>query len=161
RRGFNAVSGQLNEHPLSHTSLLRVQAERDSGAIAGVVYVDGGLARLSATSRFLEGSRADAQARKQQVFLTLHIAEGWHVASQDEGASLPLGIEASEYSAWALEPVCEDNERDYRGERKFSLMMTLKPEYKQSLNQACQLSVTIQLCSDTQCLLAHEVDLLI
>ncbi|MBL6804370.1 MAG: thioredoxin domain-containing protein [Pseudomonadales bacterium] len=162
RRGFNAVSGQLNEHPLSHTSLLRVQTEHDSGATAGVVYVDGGLARLSATSRPLEGSRVDEQASKRQVSLTLHIAEGWHVAaSQDEGSSLALGIEASEQSAWALEPIVGNNERDYRGEQEFPLVMTLKPEHKQSLDLACKLRVTIQLCSDMQCLLAHKIDVLV
>lgn len=161
RRGFNAVSGQLNEHPLSHTSLLRVQAERDSGAVAGVVYVDGGLARLTATSRSLEGSRADAQASRRHVLLTLHIAEGWHVASQDEGASRALSIEASEHSAWALEPSGYGHKGDYRGEQKFPLVVTLKPEYQQSLDRACKLRVTIQLCSYSQCLLAHEIDLLV
>jgi hypothetical protein len=96
------------------------------------------------------------------VSLALRIADGWHVAANDtEGGSLPLRIEASEESAWALEPVAQTSASDYRGAQLLDLTLALKPSHKLSLDQAGKLIVTVQLCSESECLLAHEISLLV
>jgi len=96
------------------------------------------------------------------VVLALRIAGGWHiVATETEGGSLPLRIEASEESAWALEPVAQKIAGDYRGAQLFELTLALKPSHKLSLYQAGKLNVTVQLCSESQCLLAHEISFLV
>lgn len=163
RRGFNAVSGQLNEHPLSHSSLLRVQAEHEKRAFDGRVYLDGGLASIELIPSSPEaGKIGTAQAERKHVSLALRIADGWHVAANDtEGGSLPLRIEASEESAWALEPVAQTSASDYRGAQLLDLTLALKPSHKLSLDQAGKLIVTVQLCSESECLLAHEISLLV
>tara|TARA_B110000503_G_scaffold34433_1_gene56049 strand:- start:4166 stop:6550 length:2385 start_codon:yes stop_codon:yes gene_type:complete len=163
RRGFNAVSGQLNEHPLSHSSLLRVQAEHEKGSLDGRVYLDGGLASIELIpSSPGAGKIGTARAERKHVSLALRIADGWHVAANDtEGGSLPLRIEASEESAWALEPVAQTSENDYRGAQLLDLTLAIKPSHKLSLDQAGKLNVTVQLCSESQCLLAHEISLLV
>ncbi|MDP4782750.1 MAG: thioredoxin domain-containing protein [Gammaproteobacteria bacterium] len=163
RRGFNAVSGQLNEHPLSHSSLLRVQAEYAKGPLDGRVYLDGGLASLELIpSSPRAGEIGTEQAERKHVVLALRIADGWHIAANEtEGGSLPLRIEASEESAWALEPVALTSEGDYRGAQLLELTLVLKPSHKLSLYQAGKLNVTVQICSESQCLLAHEIGLLV
>ena len=163
RRGFNAVSGQLNEHPLSHSSLLRVQAEHEKGALDGRVYLDGGLASIELIPSSPGADKiGTAQAERKHVLLALRIADGWHIAANEtEGGSLPLRIEASEESAWALEPVAQTSENDYRGAQLLDLTLALKPSHKLSLDQAGKLNVTVQLCSESQCLLAHEISLLV
>ena len=163
RRGFNAVSGQLNEHPLSHSSLLRVQAEYAKGPLDGRVYLDGGLASLELIPSSPRASEIGTeQAEGKHAVLALRIADGWHIAANEtEGGSLPLRIEASEESAWALEPVALTSEGDYRGAQLLELTLVLKPSHKLSLYQAGKLNVTVQLCSESQCLLAHEIGLLV
>ncbi|MEJ6526571.1 MAG: thioredoxin domain-containing protein, partial [OM182 bacterium] len=129
RRGFSAVSGQLNEHPLSHSSLLRVQAEHEKGSLDGRVYLDGGLASIELIPSSPGADKIGTeQAERKDVLLALRIADGWHVAANDtEGGSLPLRIEASEESAWALEPVAQTSENDYRGAQLLDLTLALKP----------------------------------
>ena len=163
RRGFSAVSGQLNEHPLSHSSLLRVQAEHEKGSLDGRVYLDGGLASIELIPSSPGADKIGTeQAERKHVLLALRIADGWHVAANDtEGGSLPLRIEASEESAWALEPVAQTSENDYRGAQLLDLTLALKPSHKLSLDQAGKLNVTVQLCSASQCLLAQEISLLV
>ena len=163
RRGFSAVSGQLNEHPLSHSSLLRVQAEHEKGSLDGRVYLDSGLASIELIPSSPGADKIGTeQAERKHVLLALRIADGWHVAANDtEGGSLPLRIEASEESAWALEPVAQTSENDYRGAQLLDLTLALKPSHKLSLDQAGKLNVTVQLCSESQCLLAHEISLLV
>ena len=163
RRGFNAVSGQLNEHPLSHSSLLRVQAEHEKGPLDGRVYLDGGLASIELIPSSPEaGEIGTEQAERKHVVLALRIADGWHIAANEtEGGSLPLRIEASEESAWAPEPVAQTSEGDYRGAQLLELTLVLKPSHKLSLYQAGKLNVTVQICSESQCLLAHEIGLLV
>ena len=163
RRGFNAVSGQLNEHPLSHSSLLRVQAEHEKGSLDGRVYLDGGLASIELIPSSPGADKIGTeQAERKDVLLALRIADGWHVAANDtEGGSPPLRIEASEESAWALEPVAQTSENDYRGAQLLDLTLALKPLHKLSLDQAGKLNVTVQLCSESECLLAHEIRLLV
>ena len=163
RRGFSAVSGQLNEHPLSHSSLLRVQAEHEKGSLDGRVYLDSGLASIELIPSSPGADKIGTeQAERKHVLLALCIADGWHVAANDtEGGSLPLCIEASEESAWALEPVAQTSENDYRGVQLLDLTLALKPSHKLSLDQAGKLNVTVQLCSESQCLLAHEISLLV
>ena len=163
RRGFNAVSGQLNEHPLSHSSLLRVQAEHEKGSLDGRVYLDGGLASIELIPSSPGADKIGTeQAERKHVLLALRIADGWHVAANDtEEGSPPLRIEASEESAWALEPVAQTSENDYRGAQLLDLTLALKPSHKLSLDQAGKLNVTVQLCSESQCLLAQEISLLV
>ncbi len=163
RRGFNAVSGQLNEHPLSHSSLLRVQAEHEKGSLDGRVYLDGGLASIELIPSSPGADKIGTeQAERKHVLLALRIAGGWHIAANEtEGGSLPLRIEASEESAWALEPVAQTSENDYRGAQLLDLTLALKPLHKLSLDQAGKLNVTVQLCSESECLLAHEIRLLV
>jgi uncharacterized protein YyaL (SSP411 family) len=163
RRGFNAVSGQLNEHPLSHSSLLRVQAEYAEGALDGKVYLDGGLASFELIPSSPSAEKIGIeQAQRKHRLLSIRIAEGWHIAAtKTESGSLPLRIEAAEASAWALEPGELTSEADYRGVHVLDLNLVAKPSHRLSLDQAVNLKVTVQLCSESQCLLPQVKTLLV
>ena len=81
--------------------------------------------------------------------------------TKTEGGSLPLRIEAAEASAWALEPVELTSEADYRGVHVFDLNLVPKPSHRLGLDQAVNLIVTVQLCSESQCLLPQVKTLLV
>lgn len=69
---LNRLAGSINEHALSHTSLLRLHGQIEHGAIEFIRYASNGLARIT-SEQHPERSNA----------LTLHITlqPGWHLTA--------------------------------------------------------------------------------
>lgn len=157
RRGFAAVSGQLNEHPLSHSSLLRLHAETGELACLPSAYVEGGLAscRLDRVEDRAEGRRV--------VELSLQIAEGWHVESRPDAdgqrGSQPLSVAVEDGSQWRIVAGAphELGGEPYAGRVALRIEAEASPASNSSLDQALRLRVGLQLCSDRECLLAHSI----
>ena len=156
RRGFVAVSGQLNEHPLSHPSLLRLDALPSSLVCRPVAYIDGGLGvcRLE---------RVEDKGESRSLELSLSIAEGWHVESgagtSAQSESRPLTLALEEGSAWRIVEGShlEARSEPYTGRVELKLEVQASPSIKTNRNQALRLELGVQLCSERECLLPQTI----
>ena len=96
------LAAHVNEHPLNHTSLLRVINEYNDGAVEPIQYAGNGLARVRLTRL-----RADT-AESLQFELALSLVEGWQVTAPSSAAGelvpVTLGL-AGENGDWRLQSV--------------------------------------------------------
>lgn len=159
RRGLNAVSGQLNEHPLSHASLLRVHSEIQNIATGRHLVLAGGISVLK-----LIGHPQAVNTGESQVFeVSVLLGAGWHLSvDAASDASAPLAITAAPGSAWQIETVEYPQAAAGRlsGESRIVLRAhRRKAGLADTVNKALRLLVDVQLCSESECLLAQRCEL--
>ena len=95
-----SVTGHIDEHPTSHTSLLRVFDEYRSNSLDSIQYAGDGLARISI--RHLK----QASDRELLIEISLNIEDGWHITAPQQAADSFVPIElsmADRESCWQLQ----------------------------------------------------------
>ncbi len=155
QQGLAAVSGQLNEHPLSHPSLLRLHEALERRGGERLVYLQGGLARLE----LRRGAQRDANTLEAHLSFTLQ--PGWHIdgPAATDSVSRSLEIMSDENSVWQLTSRLPAEVAQFKGETEISLTFTRAPQDAAALNQSLGLKLGVQLCSESECLLYEEIDL--
>lgn len=164
---INALSGALNEYPMSHPGLLRVLANTSRGSVDSIQYVAKGLARL-------EAHKQSQDDRQIAVLLTITLQPGWHITAPQSGPQAAgfsqLELRAADDEAhWQLD-VCEFPEtdcavQDARGlsvpvfrdtvEIVARFKRTKAPE--DALTPSLGVEVSVQLCNDAHCLLPEQL----
>ena len=72
-----SLTGQINENPVSHTSLLRVIEEYKSGCIDAIQYAGNGLAKI------VVRKMSSASEDKLAVEITTYLEDGWHITAAE------------------------------------------------------------------------------
>ncbi len=179
RRGLLAVSGQLNEHPLSHASLLRLHAEIEQPPRGRQVLLDGGRAKLAVLGEV--GAQSVESRVSRVVEIELQLAQGWHVSIDPAAsASLPLAISVQE-AGWAVESIAYPDASGGQLQGAQRIHLVLRPDApelsqepttessteraaedpREPIDQTLRLEFGVQLCSESECLLLCSCSLLV
>jgi len=148
----------VDDSPLNHCSIMRVQAQAESASFLLIQYGAGGLIRGEAQSR------CDACAPEQPVQCSIRcrIAEPWHLTAADETSDslLPLRLELADQASWELLKVNYPPASGSiisagievainSGEIEVDFAVSCKSDNPGPL----ELRLHYQLCDDRQCLL--------
>lgn len=158
RRGLVAVSGQLNEHPLSHPSLLRLEEQSRDLSCRPVAYVDGGLAVCRV-------EKIEDKGENRSLELSVSAAKGWHVelgfgaGAGVEGELRPQSLELEEGSAWRIlsQTAFEADDETLPRRTIIKVEAQASPAMKSSLDQALRLRLGVRLCNERECLLPRTI----
>ncbi|MDP6653576.1 MAG: thioredoxin domain-containing protein [Gammaproteobacteria bacterium] len=160
-----SVTGRIDEHPMSHTSLLRIIDEYGSNSLDLIQYAGNGLARISI--RHLK----QVSDRELLIDISLNIEDGWHITApqQATGSIVPLELRvANRELFWQLqEPaypgankILQHEQAEiqiYENELAFTLTLTRSEMPDDSLSASLVLELELQLCDDRQCLLPETL----
>ncbi|MEX0962796.1 MAG: thioredoxin domain-containing protein [Pseudohongiellaceae bacterium] len=165
--GLAALSAHINENPLSHPSLLRLFSEREMGARDRVQWIDGGKAKISCR-------RESVAADSARVEVDVLLQEGWHITAAGEGGDnfhpLKVALAASECHWTVHECVLPAPCREltvgdtqsvtiYEGSIRFAVVIRRSSVPQDRLSASTELQLTLQLCSETSCLLPQTLKL--
>ncbi|MEX2469880.1 MAG: thioredoxin domain-containing protein [Pseudohongiellaceae bacterium] len=166
-RALASQHAAINEHPLSHTSLLRLIEHVNNGTLESIRYAGAGLVRVS-TARQTDAAGLD-------IAITLSIAPGWHLtaAGQTLEHAVPMALAADQ--GWSLQEVhypealtsikTADGETLATHEGEVTLTVVLRKvvlrEDASAEAASARLALTLQLCDDSQCLLPETLTLLV
>lgn len=163
--GIGSLLGHINENPMSHPSMIRVLSERETGSRDRVQWIEGGRAKISCGKQAV-----DDDSVRVEIAITLQ--ENWHVTAPREvgdGYS-PLQISLGEEEPhWILEEVnlpaangelvLSDAEpvAIYENSCAVSAILRRSSTAFDVLAETAEISIDIQLCSDSSCLLPQVV----
>lgn len=166
---LSTLAAQINEQALAHTSLLRLLAERQDGAVQAIRYAGEGRIRIETRAEHLEqGSIA--------LTLSLSLVSGWRLSASDdqtEGLSGPnLRLAESSSGNWRLETseLPDSAVRQDVGAKKsvsvYEDELRIEAELVPSGNgepdrAPIGLLLSLQLCSEQHCALPEELRLIL
>jgi uncharacterized protein YyaL (SSP411 family) len=177
-----ALTANINENPMSHASLLRVLATKGANPLNSVQYAGGGRARVALCNR-------QRTAGGQMTFeIEIDLQPGWHVIApfvnvpaidvpvtepfgQDDNIPLQVFLHAGELH-WELQGCSypkSDAELEFAGkkipiyeDRKSVRVYLDRSDYPEnSLSFSPKIGITLQLCSDQNCLLPETLEFLV
>ncbi len=164
---FTALSGAVNENPMSHPSVLRALARQQRGSIDNIQFAGNGRARLAVRTQ----ARDDTQVQFQ---ITLTLQEGWHVTapSADTAANdfvpLQIRVEAGE-AHWQLDscefPATEKQLQNpdgttvpiYSGAVAITAKFARTTQPADALSNSIGFQIRVQLCDEKHCLLPEDL----
>ncbi len=165
-QGIAALLGQVNDNPLSHSSMLRVMTDLDQGSRDWLQWIDGGRAKLACRRKPVDSS--------DQLRLEIDIAlmPDWHVSASNKTADsvypLEVSLAATE-NHWVIDNcslppanhelavIGAGGIAIYENSVKIQLSLKRSPLPADSLSHSVQLQVKLQLCSKKSCLLPQTV----
>lgn len=163
----------INEHALSHTSLLRLVHESTQSPESAFAYVGDGIGKISVRRVFgFDGNAAVCTDNSLTLELRIKLMAGWHIIAEPDQQWQSLAVNLAHDSAWQVQtlqmPKAEaridagnDQQLTAFAQDILIKLQLTAPEVgsqRQLLNPA--LKIKLQLCETGRCLLAEEVCLL-
>ncbi|HBW84076.1 MAG TPA: thioredoxin domain-containing protein [Gammaproteobacteria bacterium] len=181
-KALASLAAAINENPISQCSLIRLIAGREQGSRGLLQYAGGGRVRVFAHKEITaraESGRAQEKGNQDKVEIDVDfsILSPWHItapqtpAEQEAGAFVPLTVSLSEESDWEIDSSLFPEATDCVTVRSRAVAI-----YRDSLRVKLQarrvrcngaapfrvsLTVVLQLCDDSQCLLPETLTLIV
>ena len=164
-----SLTGQINENPMSHTSLLRVIEEYHSGSIDSIQYAGNGLAKVVARKM------SSASDDKLVVEITTYLEDGWHITAAEPStrgySSLKFRMAEKELCWQALEVTYpsgtvslmlnEDKIEIYKNHFTVSAILVRTERVEDVLTSSVGLELDLQLCDKNKCLIPETLQFVI
>lgn len=163
-----SISGQLNEHPLSYSSVIGVVDRFNAGVMDLIQYAGQGYARV----RFVR------KIGKQRILITIDLQAGWHItANQQSGSSsedvsqttaLQLALMDNE-TYWqlgevnypaanhAIDDIGDSSLAVYQDSVEIEAKFSAGQEKADLLSSSIGIELQLQLCNENSCLLAERL----
>lgn len=177
---LTALAAEVNSNPLSNTSLMRAFKLDLQGSRGPIQFAAQGMIRVQA-SKQLSATKAGSESTTGKVRLAIHCSDNWHLVAPDGGSESgePSPLAAISVSmmeqekVWQIEavkfPQATDNLKVpgateavpiYSGQ--FDIEVTLvKTTDADALSGCVSLSLDLQACSESECLLPETLRLVI
>jgi uncharacterized protein YyaL (SSP411 family) len=148
----------VDDSPLNHCSIMRVQTQAESASFLLTQYGDGGLIRCDAQRRHDTSS----VAKLIHCNMRCRVAEPWHLTAADEASAKlrPLRLELADAASWKLESVNYPQASGTLKSAGFEVAINsgdIEIEFTVSSRQESpgplEVRLHYQLCDDAQCLL--------
>lgn len=181
-KALASLAAVINENPISQCSLMRVISGSVEGARGSLQYAGGGRVRVFARKEITaraESGRAQQEDNQDEVQIDVDfsILDPWHLTApltqgeQAAGAFVPLTVSLNEESDWEIQCLSFPEATDcvaapsgavaiYRD----SLRVKLRARRVRCSGAAplrISLTVVLQLCDDSQCLLPETLTLIV
>lgn len=181
-KALASLAAVINENPISQCSLMRVISGSVEGARGSLQYAGGGRVRVFARKEIIaraESGRAQQEDNQDeaQIDVDFSILDPWHLTApltqgeQAAGAFVPLTVSLNEESDWEIQCLSFPEATDcvaapsgavaiYRD----SLRVKLRARRVRCSGAAplrISLTVVLQLCDDSQCLLPETLTLIV
>jgi len=166
QQAVTAVSGELEEYPPSHVTLLRSILDRIDGSRRPIRYGAGG--HLRVVARRLDGTGRTAGREPLHLVLELTTSDGFHVTTETADAAdrVPLVVTTSpEETHWRIDRTSFDRlGADSNGQQTtvdadqglaINLRLQRTAEVADPLSGSVGVQIQVQLCSDQICLPAE------
>ena len=180
-KALASLAAVINENPISQCSLMRVISGSVEGARGSLQYAGGGRIRVFARKEIIARAESDRAQQEDnqdevQIDVDFSILNPWHLTApltqgeQAAGAFVPLAVSLNEESDWEIQCLSFPEATDcvaapsgavaiYRD----SLRVKLRARRVRFIGAApfrISLTVVLQLCDDSQCLLPETLTLI-
>ena len=181
-KALASLAAVINENPISQCSLMRVISGSVEGARGSLQYAGGGRIRVFARKEIIARAESDRAQQEDnqdeaQIDVDFSILDPWHLTApltqgeQAAGAFVPLTVSLNEESDWEIQCLSFPEATDcvaapsgavaiYRD----SLRVKLRARRVRCSGAAplrISLTVVLQLCDDSQCLLPETLTLIV
>ncbi len=161
-QGIAALLGDVNDKPLSHSSMLKVMIDSGQGSRDCVQWINGGRAKLGCRRRPVDSSN------QLGIEIDIALMPDWHISASNQTADTVYPLEvslAATENHWNLDscslppPSGELTVTDtgsiaiYENSLKIQLNLKRSSLPADSLSHSVQLQIKLQLCSKESCLL--------
>ena len=172
-KALTSLAAVINENPVSHCSLMSLIVGSEYGSRRSLQYAGGGRVRVFARKEIMARTVHNKDEVKIDVYFS--ILSPWHItAPQTEpqpeaGAFVPLTVAVDGDSDWEIDSASLPEKTDCLMARsaavaiyRDSLRVTLgahRVRFNGAASFRISLTVVLQLCSDSQCLLPETLTL--
>lgn len=181
-KALASLAAVINENPISQCSLMRVISGSVEGARGSLQYAGSGRVRVFARKEITaraESGRAQQEDNQDEVQIDLDfsILDPWHLTApltqgeQAAGAFVPLTVSLNEESDWEIQCLSFPEATDcvaapsgavaiYRDSLRVKLRVR-RVRCSGAAPLRISLTVVLQLCDDSQCLLPETLTLIV
>ncbi|MGB1666596.1 MAG: thioredoxin domain-containing protein [Pseudohongiellaceae bacterium] len=181
-KALASLAAVINENPISQCSLMRVISGSVEGARGSLQYAGGGRVRVFARKEITaraESGRAQQEDNQDEVQIDVDfsILDPWHLTApltqgeQAAGAFVPLTVSLNEESDWEIQCLSFPEATDcvaapsgavaiYRDSLRVKLRVR-RVRCSGAAPLRISLTVVLQLCDDSQCLLPETLTLIV
>jgi len=181
-KALASLAAVINENPISQCSLMRVISGSVEGARGSLQYAGSGRVRVFACKEITaraESGRAQQEDNQDEVQIDVDfsILDPWHLTApltqgeQAAGAFVPLTVSLNEESDWEIQCLSFPEATDcvaapsgavaiYRDSLRVKLRVR-RVRCSGAAPLRISLTVVLQLCDDSQCLLPETLTLIV